>query len=180
MPVQPSYRESVLVTQSLCHPCRPRRGTRLPAGNTASGGGGLAFTGSTPVVGDITVYAQWTIDQYTVTFDKNGGDTEASPTSRLADYNTTATLPSAPTKTGNSFAGWNTEALGGGDAFNASTPVTADITVYAQWTTNPTFTVTFDKNGGDTDASPTTISDIASGDAVGTLPAAPTKTGYAL
>lgn len=110
--------------------------------------GGTAFTASTPVTASITVYAQWTINQYTVTFDKNGGDTEASPTTRTADYNTTVTLPTTvPTKTGYAFASWNTQADGLGTAFTAATPVTASLTVYAKWTAD-TYTVTYDLNGG--------------------------------
>ena len=90
----------------------------------------VAFTN---VVANMTVTATYTINSYTVTFDKNGGDTDADPTTRTADYNTTVTLPTAPTKTGYAFASWNTVALGGGTTFNASTHVIANVTVYAQW-----------------------------------------------
>jgi len=87
------------------------------AGNTLANGTGSAFTGSTAVTGNVTVYAQWTINQYTVTFDKNGGDTDANPASIQANYNTTVTLPAGPTKAGYTFNGWNTLANGTGSAF---------------------------------------------------------------
>jgi uncharacterized repeat protein (TIGR02543 family) len=45
----------------------------------------------------------------------------------------TTALPTAPAKTGYIFAGWNTRQDGTGTAFTAATPVTANITVYAQW-----------------------------------------------
>ncbi|GHU70525.1 hypothetical protein FACS189450_05120 [Spirochaetia bacterium] len=122
--------------------------------NGSGGNWGTEFTASTPVTGNITVYAQWTINTYTVTFDKNGGDTEADPAGRaVAAGNTVNPLPSPPARTGYTFGGWNTAANGSGTMFDAATTVTADITVYAKWTIN-TYTVTFNKNGGDTEASP--------------------------
>jgi uncharacterized repeat protein (TIGR02543 family) len=73
---------------------------------------------------------------YTVTFDKNGGDTNPVPPSATTTYNGTVALPTTnPTKLGYTFASWNTAANGSGSTFTASTPVTANITVYAQYTT---------------------------------------------
>ncbi len=72
---------------------------------------------------------------FTVTFDKNGGDTEASPiTKTAASGKNVGTLPTAPTRSGYTFNGWNTSANGSGTAFMASTAITSNITVYAQWT----------------------------------------------
>ena len=86
------------------------------------------------VVTDIIIYAQWNINTYIVTFNKNGGDTEANPTTKIAIYGgNVASLPTEPTRTGNNFTGWNTKADGGGTEFTAATAVTSDITVYAQW-----------------------------------------------
>ncbi|MDD5527723.1 MAG: InlB B-repeat-containing protein [Patescibacteria group bacterium] len=96
----------------------------------------------TSVAANISVTANFAINTYTVTFNKNTGDTEASPTTKTASYNgNVGTLPTAPTKTGSIFASWNTAADGSGTAFNAATAVTADLTVYAQWTIN-TYTIT--------------------------------------
>jgi len=102
-----------------------------------AGGGGTAYTDGQSItmpVGGLSLYAQWTINQYTVTFDKNGGDTDANPASIQANYNTTVTLPAGPTKAGYTFNGWNTLANGTGSAFTGSTAVTGNVTVYAQWT----------------------------------------------
>lgn len=72
--------------------------------------------------------------KYTVTFNKNGGDAEANPTSKtVISGKYVDSLPTAPTKSGYTFKGWNTAANGSGAAFTASTAVTADTTVYAQW-----------------------------------------------
>gem|GEM_PF-6045358 len=75
---------------------------------------------------------------YTVTFNKNGGDTEANPTTKTAaSGGNIGTLPTAPTREGYTFAGWNIAQDGGGATFTAATAVTSDMTVYAQWTLNP-------------------------------------------
>ncbi|WP_309123408.1 S-layer homology domain-containing protein [Paenibacillus sp.] len=75
---------------------------------------------------------------HTVTFDKNGGDTEATPaTLNVRDGETVDALPAPPTRSGFAFAGWNTQTNGGGTVFDATTVVSGDVTVYAQWSENP-------------------------------------------
>ncbi len=153
-----------------------RTGYTFAGWNTKADGTGSAFTSSTLVTADITVYAQWTTNQYTVTFNHNySGATEPYATKSLA-YNTSlgANMPGNPVRTGYAFAGWNTAAIGAGTTFDATTPVTADITVYARWTATDTYTVTFDSQGGSAVAP---ITGIAYGTTV-TLPAAPSKAHY--
>jgi uncharacterized repeat protein (TIGR02543 family)/LPXTG-motif cell wall-anchored protein len=66
----------------------------------------------------------------TVTFD-TGAD--ASPVaSQNPDYNTPATTPADPTRSAFAFTGWFTAPVGG-TAWDFSTPVTGDTTLYAQW-----------------------------------------------
>ena len=70
----------------------------------------------------------------TVTFDKNGGDTDADPANiTIKSGSTVGELPGEPTRANHTFLGWNTKADGSGEAFTAATPVTGNITVYAQW-----------------------------------------------
>ena len=72
--------------------------------------------------------SQW----FTVTFNSNGGSTVASQTVK---YNDKAKEPTAPTKSGYTFAGWYTEEqLTTKYVFD--TPVTGNITLYAKWNTN--------------------------------------------
>ena len=65
-----------------------------------------------------------------VTFDKNGGETEASPKTSLQDYVAGKTnyhfdLPTKnPTRKGYTFKGWNTKADGSGTTFTDATTVT--------------------------------------------------------
>jgi hypothetical protein len=49
----------------------------------------------------MTITAQWQINQYTITFDTDGG-TQIAPITQ--DYNTAVTAPADPTKTGYTFA----------------------------------------------------------------------------
>ena len=73
-----------------------------------------------------------------VVFDKNGGDTEASPRVMMQDkvegtVNHFDLPTAAPTRSGCKFTGWNTQPDGTGEAFTAETDVTESLTVYAQW-----------------------------------------------
>jgi uncharacterized repeat protein (TIGR02543 family) len=150
--------------------------------NTQADGSGAAFDASTPVTGDITVYAQWSLTppSYTVNFSKNGGNSEADPVSKTVSSpdTTVGTLPAPPSKAGEYFAGWNTRADGSGTAFDENTSVTADITVYAQWTLIPySYTVIFDKNNGDSDANPQSKTVSSPAATVGALPTPPAKAG---
>ncbi|MCK9479958.1 MAG: InlB B-repeat-containing protein, partial [Firmicutes bacterium] len=102
---------------------------------------GYTFTGWDEefdnVTGDLVVTAQYSKNSYTVTYDKNGGDTGAAPGNQTVDYNdTVGTLPTSPTKDGYIFTGWNANADGSGTAFDETTLVTDNITVYAQYTIN--------------------------------------------
>ena len=86
---------------------------------------------------------------YTVTFDANGHGT--APAAQTIESGKTATKPDGPTETGWTFGGWYTEAACT-TAFDFSTPITGNITLYAKWTeesvTPVTYKVSFDANGG--------------------------------
>ena len=85
---------------------------------------------------NITVKAQWKINQYTITFDTNGGS-EIAPITQ--DYGTEITAPDNPTRKGYTFKGWDKEI--------PETMPAENITVKAQWKINQ-YTITFDTNGG--------------------------------
>lgn len=149
--------------------------------NTQADGSGDAFTATTPVTASITVYAQWEQvpeGQFVVTFNKNGGTKEATPRTKAGGAAGVGVLPTPPTKPGYIFSNWNTKADDSGALFNATTAVTENITVYAQWDQAPEgrFVVIFDKNGGDTEAMPPQK---AGGESGVVLPGInPTKAGY--
>ena len=85
---------------------------------------------------NMTVKAQWKINQYTITFDTNGGS-EIAPITQ--DYGTEITAPDNPTRKGYTFKGWDKEI--------PKTMPAENITVKAQWKINQ-YTITFDTNGG--------------------------------
>ena len=78
-----------------------------------------------------TIYAVWEAENYTVTWNANGGS--VSPTTTTKQYGTAlGTLPT-PTYAGHNFGGWYT-AASGGTQISATTTVTNDVTYYAHWT----------------------------------------------
>ena len=110
--------------------------------------------------GTLTITAKWTVNQYTITFDTDGGTEVAAITQ---NYGTTITAPVAPTKTGYTFVGWTNL---------PSTMPAESRTVKARWSAN-SYTISFDTNGGSKVGAITQKygTDI-------TAPASPTKTGY--
>lgn len=86
---------------------------------------------------DVTLYAGWEINTYTVTYDANGGSACESVT---VNWNTAPTLPTT-TRIGYTFLGWFD-----GDTQYTDAPVKADTTLTAHWEIL-TFTVTFMSDG---------------------------------
>ena len=136
----------------------------MPADPTKKGytfaGWNMAIPATMPAE-NVTIKAQWTINQYTIAFDTDGGSYIAPITQ---DYNTAVTAPENPSKTGYTFAGW--------DKNIPATMPAENVTIKAQWTINQ-YTITFDTDGG------STIDAITQdyGTKI-TAPADPTKTGY--
>ena len=89
-------------------------------------------------------------EAYTVTFDKNGGDTEADPKVIEETYDTKYTLPTTnPTKSGSNFAGWFTDATEGTQVTTATVvQITADATLYAHWSNIPVYKITYKAGDG--------------------------------
>ncbi len=127
-----------------------------------------AYTFTTMPASNITLYAKWTVNSYTITFNSNGGSAVAAITQ---PFGSAVSAPTAPTKTGNTFGGWYSDA-GLNTAYTFTTMPAADITLYAKWTAN-SYTITFNSNGGSAVAAITQ----PFGSAV-SAPTAPTKTGY--
>jgi uncharacterized repeat protein (TIGR02543 family) len=140
---------------------------------------GERFNRRTIIDKNIKVYARWEpkiVDPLTVTFDENGGATPPEPKKLFvgAAGLTLRFLPEEPIRTDDHlFTGWFTEKTGG-ERFSLDSPVNGNITVYAQWEKIlPTkYLVTFDRNGGQFDASPRQVS-VTSGDKVDPLPNEP-------
>ena len=141
---------------------------------TAITGGTLVTESSTvPNSSDFTLYAHWSPNTLSVTFDPNGGILSGSSQMNVVFDAPYGTLPTA-TKNGYVFNGWFT-AQTDGTLVVATTIVTnpAAHTLYAQWTAM-TMTVTFDPTGGTVDPTSKTVT---FGQLYGTLPTA-TRAGY--
>jgi uncharacterized repeat protein (TIGR02543 family) len=137
--------------------------------NTQPDGSGIEFTSLTEVNENMTVYAQYLINCYTISYDSQGGTVIASP---VANFGATIAEPAIPVKTGYTFAGWYKEAACV-NAWNFSTDmVTTNITLFAKWTIN-SYTVIFNSQGGTAVASRTAVYNTLI-----TAPAAPTCVGY--
>ena len=78
---------------------------------------------------DMTITAKWTVNQYTITFNTDGGSDVAPITQ---DYGTAVAAPAAPTKAGYTFAGWYKD----GVAYTFTTMPAEDITLTAKWSTD--------------------------------------------
>lgn len=118
---------------------------------TASSGGTKIST-TTVVTKDITYYAQWSINSYTLTFNPNGGT--VTPTSKDLEYNSAyGTLPT-PTRASDAqytytFAGWYTAATEGTQVTTATKMAAKDTTVYAHWISNTrSYTVSYQTTYG--------------------------------
>jgi len=110
------------------------------------------FANDTVTEGTI-LYAKWILNQYTVSFNANGGDGTV-PNSQTVNAGSSITLPSGDglTKNNFNFGGWNINDSGTGTNYSAgsSYPVSGDIILYAKWNavSISTVTVRFETNGG--------------------------------
>ncbi len=102
--------------------------------NTQADGSGTDHAvGSTFIMGssDVTLYAQWATNTYTVTFNSQGGSAVDSQT---VEHGGKVTKPTNPTKTGYTFGGWYKESGCTNTWDFATDTVTTNVTLYAQWT----------------------------------------------
>ena len=91
---------------------------------------------------------------YEVTYEANGADGGTPPSDQIKLHGVDLTLAGntgSLTRTGFTYAGWNTKADGSGTHYaeGATYSTNAGVTLHANWTTLPTYTVTYDGNGAD-------------------------------
>ena len=122
------------------------------------------------VTTDITLYAKWIINQYTITFNSNGGSSVSSITQ---DYATTVSKPTDPTKVGYTFAGWYSDS-NLSTAYTFTTMPAEDITLYAKWNII-TYSINYELDGGDNHVSNPSSYTVETNTII---LSAPTKEGY--
>ena len=94
----------------------------------------------------VNLYARWAGESYTVTFDANGG-TGAIPASKEVNFGLTYGDLATTSREGYTFNGWFTASTEGTKITpETEVTLTTNQTLYAQWT--PTYSVTFNGNGG--------------------------------
>lgn len=80
-----------------------------------------------------TLFKLGAVESWTVVFNSNGGS--ACDTKFVSTADGKLVKPADPTRDGNTFGGWFTDEACT-QAYDFSTPVTADLTLYAKWTKN--------------------------------------------
>ena len=120
-----------------------REGYTFNGWNLAANGSGTGYADKADFTvneaNGVTLYAQWTPNEYTITYKANGGT--GSDYTQTVTFGTTVKLAAANTfthtGTGLCFAQWNTDADGEGANYSAETDFTVteanDITLYARW-----------------------------------------------
>ncbi len=93
--------------------------------------------------GEITLYAHYSINKYTISFETNGG---TSVTAITQNYATEVVAPEAPAKNGYGFVGWysNQELT---RKYTFTTMPAEDITLYAKWNI-VTYNIVYNLDGG--------------------------------
>ena len=145
---------------------------------------------SIKVISNITLYAMWSANKYTVTFNLNSGNGNV-PNSVTATYGSVMpSISGIPTRSGYTFMGWydNTDWTKGTQYYkedNLSARIynkTSNITLYAGWekkedTSKPTYTVAFNLNSGN-GTIPSSVKATNGSSMPNITSTVPSKTGY--
>jgi uncharacterized repeat protein (TIGR02543 family) len=114
---------------------KPTRTGYTFQGWATSSSGSVAYSagGTYSSDSDVTLYAVWKANTWTVSYNANGGS--GAPSSQTKTYGVTLTLSSTkPTRTDYNFKGWATSASGAvAYAAGGSYTANAAVTLYAVW-----------------------------------------------
>ena len=160
---------------------KPTRSGYAFKGWATSASGAVAYaSGATfKITKNMTLYAVWEQITYTVTYNLNGSSGTAPTDSTKYAANATVTVTSTkPTRSGYTFKGWATSASGAvAYASGATFKITKNMTLYAVWEAETTYTVTYNLNGGSGTA-PTDSTKYAANATVTVTSTKPTRSGY--
>lgn len=156
-----------------------RKGYTLSNWNTKRNGTGTSYTPGSTVQGiyqekqderSITrkLYAQWSPNQYTITFNSN--DSDAKTATQTYTWDDEFTLSGNPFNNGKALVSWNTKADGTGVSYTPGDDIHSPVdengnpvtTLYAQWLP-ASVTVTYDANGGTFEPAETTTNTVVYG-----------------
>ena len=94
---------------------------------------------------NITLYAKWAVNPYTLTLVKNNGEANAEV---IYEFDEQMNVPSVPVKEGYTFAGWYESQTFEGEQYAFGKMPAKNFTLYAKWTIN-SYDLTFVKNNGE-------------------------------
>jgi uncharacterized repeat protein (TIGR02543 family) len=123
--------------------------------NTATNGLGTSYAGGVAynLIADVALYAKWTAiagGKFTITYDGNGNTGGLAPIPTVGSGAVSlAHNIGGFVKAGSAFIGWNSNTGGTGTSYTvgANYNLIADVTLYAAWTTNSIYTITYSGNG---------------------------------
>jgi uncharacterized repeat protein (TIGR02543 family) len=149
------------------------------AGWATSAGGAVSYLDTAPYAmgaANATLYAQWTANTYTVSYDAQGGS--PTPAAYTATYGLGYMTPPSASRGGYTFGGWWTGIGGTGINIVGGTLVTtaSNHTLYAEWVPNTMYSITFDGFGADAGTMP--MQSIPDGATEPLTTNAFTRTGY--
>ena len=142
---------AIVVTNGVAYGALPEvawTGYAFDGWSNALDAGSDKVTAETIVTNDAshTLYAQWTANEYTLTFDANGGSLGTQSPTKAVTYDSAVGILPVPTRTGYTYGGWHM----GGEEITAETiyQTAGDATATAYWTAND-YTVEYNSNGGE-------------------------------
>ncbi|EHD5882687.1 LPXTG cell wall anchor domain-containing protein [Listeria monocytogenes] len=161
-------KESVETGDFLTEPAEPTKEGYTFIGwyDAKTGGNKWDFSTDKMPAEDMTLYAQFSINEYTATFDVDG-----KKTTELVNYQSMLLAPAEPKKVGYTFTGWYDAKTGGNKWDFATGKMPArDMTLYAQFSINK-YVATFDVDGK-------TTAELVNYQSMLSAPAEPKKEGY--
>ncbi|EKR8974806.1 InlB B-repeat-containing protein [Listeria monocytogenes] len=161
-------KESVETGDFLTEPAEPTKEGYTFTGwyDAETGGNKWDFSTDKMPAEDMTLYAQFSINEYTAAFDVDG-----KKTTELVNYQSKLSAPAEPTKEGYTFTGWYDAKTGGNKWDFATGKMPArNMTLYAQFSINK-YVATFDVDGK-------TTTELVNYESLLSAPAEPKKEGY--
>ncbi|MCD2231817.1 InlB B-repeat-containing protein [Listeria monocytogenes] len=161
-------KESVETGDFLTEPAEPTKEGYTFIGwyDAKTGGNKWDFSTDKMPAEDMTLYAQFSINDYTATFDVDG-----KKTTELVNYQSKLSAPAEPKKVGYTFTGWYDAKTGGNKWDFATGKMPArNMTLYAQFSINK-YIATFDVDGK-------TTTELVNYESLLSAPAEPKKEGY--
>ena len=132
---------------SLASNAFQRTGYTFSGWNTRADGSGTAYSDGqviSGITGNLTLYAQWKLTNYTITYHLDGGENGSNPSTYT--YTTALITLKDATRTGYDFAGWYSDSAYTMRVTQIASGSIGDKTLYAKWTPHE-YKITFNGNG---------------------------------